>query len=246
MISIPPLQGRYFLIPVYDLFTEVLGSPGTRTTGDVAVKFAISPPGWAGTLPPELLEIKATTFYVFLVARAYTAGTPEDLTLVHAFQDGFSITPLSNYIAGTPAPAPVKVVDPNAPTNNGIAQAVALTPPQFLAYAAELLKIHPPHASDNSIIVPGKSFNWAGLDPVLLHTSLPSKARLLSNVATVVPYTASVVIGWSFANQSVGNFGNFYFKRAAVSIGGLWANAVEDSIYPGSLYDNLGMPLDAK
>eukprot|EP01036_Dinobryon_divergens_P027025 gene27025-35732_t len=177
--------GRYFLIPVYDLFTEVLG--------EVAVKFAITPPGWSGTLPPELLEIKATTFYVLLVARTYTTGTPEDLALV---------------------------VDPNVPTN-GIAQAVALTPPQLLAYAAELLKIrirqldYPPPEAHRHHSRPELQLGGPG-PSLAVHREWLVVCRQLRQLLP------------------------------AVSISGLWGNAVEDSIYPGNLYDNLGVPLDAK
>ena len=171
VVSVPDSKGRYYVLPIYDLWTEVLGVPGPRTTGGGAFTFVITPPNWTGTLPSGLWEIRATTFYIYILGRIYTTGTPADIAATNAFQDAFSINSLSNYINNIP---------PTVVTNTGIVQpfatasiqkAVALSADQLFAQAAELLKIHPPHSTDFSIIarlrrigfVRGQSFNFGSL-----------------------------------------------------------------------------------
>ena len=51
VLSVPDTPGRYCLFPMLDGWTEVFQVPGKRTTGTKAQKYAITGPGWKGTLP---------------------------------------------------------------------------------------------------------------------------------------------------------------------------------------------------
>ena len=46
IVSSPDTNGRYFLLPILDMWTDVFASPGWRTTGTQAQNFLIIPPGW--------------------------------------------------------------------------------------------------------------------------------------------------------------------------------------------------------
>ena len=61
ILSLPDMKGRYFLFPMLDGWTNVFQVPGKRTTGTKAQKFAITGPGWSGTLPAGVTEYKSPT-----------------------------------------------------------------------------------------------------------------------------------------------------------------------------------------
>ncbi|MGB9243824.1 MAG: DUF1254 domain-containing protein, partial [Candidatus Acidiferrales bacterium] len=108
VVSIPDMKGRYFLFPMLDGWTNVFQDPGKRTTGTKAQKFAITGPGWSGTLPKGVTEYKSPTGIVWLLGRIYCTGTPEDYKAVHALQDQIGLVPLSSYGKPyTPAPGTV-------------------------------------------------------------------------------------------------------------------------------------------
>ena len=78
VVGIPDMKGRYFLFPMLDGWTNVFQDPGKRITGTGAQKFAISGPGWSGTLPAGVTEYKSPTALVWLLGRIYCTGTPAD------------------------------------------------------------------------------------------------------------------------------------------------------------------------
>ena len=51
IVSIPDMKDRFFLFPMLDGWTNVFQDPGKRTTGTKAQKYAITGPGWSGTMP---------------------------------------------------------------------------------------------------------------------------------------------------------------------------------------------------
>jgi hypothetical protein len=123
---------------------------------------------------------------------------------------------------------------------------------KFFAYAAELLKVIPPHLTDQPIVAqlkkigiePGKSFDLDKADPAIRAglAAAPENARQL--MAWKVPTLARVVNGWSMNTDTMGVYGNYYLKRAIVAQFGLGANVPEDAIYPLNLSDESGKPLD--
>jgi hypothetical protein len=131
-------------------------------------------------------------------------------------------------------------------------QADTMPAGKFFAYAAELLKVNPPHITDQPILArlkrigiePGKSFDLEKLDPALRDALAQAPAEAQKLMAWKQPTIARVANGWSINTDTMGAYGNYYLKRAIVTQWGLGANLPEDAIYPSSLGDESGKPLD--
>jgi hypothetical protein len=250
VVSAPDTDGRYYLLPMLDMWTDVFASPGWRTTGTQAGNFLITPPGWVGSAPAGVTPIGAPTPYVMIIGRTRTDG-PQDYDAVHKIQAGYKVTPLSSW-GKTPEPVTVKIdpsVDMKTPPK---VQVDTMAANKYFTYGAELLKLHPPHITDQPIVAqmkrigiePGKSLDVSKLDPVVQKAlaSAPKDAQAIMGwkVATI----ARVANGWSMNTDTMGVYGNYYLKRAMVSQIGLGANLPEDAIYPLNLGDSSGKPLN--
>src|ERR1700733_13200505 len=72
VVSAPDTSGRYYLLPMLDMWTDVFASPGWRTTGTGAADFLVTPPGWSGTVPAGFTQISSPTSYVWIIGRTRT------------------------------------------------------------------------------------------------------------------------------------------------------------------------------
>lgn len=250
VVSAPDTNGRYYLLQMLDMWTDVFASPGWRTTGTEAANFLVTPPDWSGTVPSGMSRISAPTPFVWIIGRTKTDGPP-DYGAVHRIQAGYKVTPLSQW--GKP-PQPVTVtIDPSVDMKTPPKMQVDTMPAdKFFAYAAELLKVNPPHITDEPMMAelkkvgfgPGKSFSLEQASPAIrsAFSKAPEAAQKL--MAWKVPTIAPVVNGWSMNVDTMGVYGNYYLKRAIVAQLGLGSNLPKDAIYPMNLGDESGRPLD--
>ena len=250
VVSAPDTDGRYYLLPMLDMWTDVFASPGWRTTGTKVGNFLVTPPGWTSTVPDDMTQIQAPTPYVWIIGRTKTDG-PADYDAVHRIQAGYKITPLSQW-GGEPTAPEVKIdpsVDMKTPPK---IQIDTMPADKYFAYAAELLKLHPPHITDQPIIAQlkrigfevGKSFDLDKADPAVKKGLASAAEDAQKLMAWKVPTLARIANGWSMNTDTMGVYGNYYLKRAIVAQIGLGANLPEDAIYPLNLADDTGKPLD--
>ncbi|HLH87516.1 MAG TPA: DUF1254 domain-containing protein [Xanthobacteraceae bacterium] len=250
IVSAPDTDGRYYLLPMLDMWTDVFAAPGWRTTGTRAVHFALTPVNWRGTLPASVTRIDAPTPYVWIIGRTKTDG-PADYDAVHKIQAGYKVTPLSQW-GKTPTPPKATIdstVDMSTPPKT---QVNTMPAGKFFAYAAEVLKVQPPHITDQPIIAqlrrigfePGKSFDLEQADPAIREALAGAPGEAQKLMAWKTPTLARVANGWLMNTDTMGVYGNYYLKRAIVADVGLGANLPEDAIYPNNLGDQTGKPLD--
>ena len=96
LISVPDSGGRYYLLPMYDMWTDVFQSTGARTTGTSAQLLAIAEPRWQGQLPAGAMLVRSPTACGWVIGRTQTNGKA-DYDAVHKFQAGLVTTPLSEW-----------------------------------------------------------------------------------------------------------------------------------------------------
>jgi hypothetical protein len=250
IVSVPDIGGRFYLLPMLDMWSDVFASPGWRTTGTQAGNFLVTPPGWTGTVPVDCTRISAPTPYVWIIGRTKTDG-PSDYDAVHTIQAGYKIAPLSRW--GKTAEPVVAKIDPSVDMKTPPKIQVDTMPAdKYFALATELLKQQPPHITDQPILARMKRisidasqyFDFTKLDPAVQKALASAPADAQALMKWKVPTLARIANGWSMNTDTMGVYGNYYLKRAIVAQLGLGANLPEDAIYPLNLGDDTGKPLD--
>jgi hypothetical protein len=249
VVSTGDTQGRYFLLPMLDMWTDVFAAPGKRTNGTGAANFVLVPPGWTGNLPSGVDCIDAPTPHVWIIGRTQTNGV-DDYGSVHKVQDGFKITLLADW-----GKAPRKIeqkIDQTVDTKTEPLRQINEMPAlAYFQYGAELMKENRPHLTDWSIVArmkriglePGKSFQG---DNVSADVIMNGAAVGLKLMYDKLPTVARVINGWQMNTDTMGVYGNYYLKRAIVAMVGLGANQSDDAIYPLNVADANGQPVLAE
>lgn len=250
IVSHADTAGRFFMLPMLDMWSDVFAVPGKRTSGTGAADFAVVPAGWTGQLPAGVQRIDAPTPHVWVIGRTQTNG-PKDYDAVHQVQAGYRITALSQWGKPAQPPAPVKIdpsIDMKTPPKTTVD---AMPAAQYFAYAAETMKVSPPHATDWSVVArmkrigiePGKSFDLAAVEPGLRSAIEAGAADGLKMMLDKLPTLARVVNGWQMNTDTMGVYGDYYLKRAIVAMAGLGANQPDDAVYPLCITDGDGKPV---
>jgi hypothetical protein len=248
ILNLPAANDRYYLMPMLDGWTDVFQVPGKRTTGTGPQKYAITGPGWSGTLPDGVTEYKSPTSLVWILGRIYCTGTPDDYDAVHKLQDEISVVPLSSY--GQPYTPPPGVVDPGIDMKTPVrGQVNALSAQDYFQLLAKLMKDNPPAEADAPMvekmakigIVPGQDFDINKLGPdaakALLGVPKPAFAKIMAHYNDA----GTLQNGWIFTTKA-GDYGTDYLQRATITAIGLGCNRPQDAIYPTSLVDADGHP----
>lgn len=242
VLSLPDLAGRYALFPMLDGWTDVFQVPGKRTTGTGPQTYAITGPGWTGTLPTGVIQYKAPTNLVWLLGRIYCTGTPEDYKAVHAIQDAVKLVPLSSY--GKPYTPPAGKVDPSIDMKTAVRDQVnRMDAREYFTLLAQLMKTNPPSTADAPALarfariglVPGKDFDAGKLNADFAKR-IPQIAFDRIMLQFKVNDTVRHVNGWNIFTKT-GLYGTDYLLRAFITAIGLGANRQQDAVYPTSLKD---------
>lgn len=250
VLTLPNTQGRYHVIPLMDMWTDVFATLGTRTTGNDGDIAAIVGPNWKGTLPKGMRLVRSPTEMGWIIGRIQTNGAA-DYDHVHTLQAGLKATPLSQW--GKPevaaaTPTADASVDMKTPPVQQVAQ---MAQQAFFASFAELMKRNPPHASDYSIvwrmerlgIVQGQSFDLSKADPAVQRGLTRAAADAYQRIVTRRKALGIGRTGWGAIGSTVGVYGNDYLARAFIGFAGLGALPPEEAVYPMAVLGDDGKPL---
>ena len=249
VLSIPDMKDRYYLMPMLDGWTTVFQVPGKRTTGTKAQTYAITGPGWKGTLPAGVKEYKSQTNIVWLLGRIYCTGTPEDYAAVHKLQDEFKLVPLSSY--GKPYTPPAGSVDSSIDMKTAVREQVnRMSANEYFTLLCKLMKDNPPAAADAPQlakfakigIVAGKDFDASKLKADFIKR-VPEVSQDRIMLQFKINKDVKDINGWGFTTKT-GIYGTDYLMRALVTAIGLGANRPQDAVYPTSQKDGEGQTYD--
>ncbi|MBN8599642.1 MAG: DUF1254 domain-containing protein [Planctomycetes bacterium] len=252
VVSLPDVNGRYYLFPMLDGWTDVFQVPGKRTTGTEALTYAITGPNWKGTLPEGVVEYKSPTNMIWILGRIYCTGTVADYAEVHKIQNEIKVCPLSAY--GKDYTPPKGKVDPSIDMKTPVRDQVnKLDSQAYFQLLAQLMKDNPPAEADAPMlkkmarlgIEPGKPVDFSKLDGKV-KSALANVPKLgFEKIMSHFKNAGTAINGWTFTTNA-GTYGTDYLQRALVTAIGLGANRPQDAIYPTSQTDADGQPYDGK
>jgi hypothetical protein len=251
VVSVPDSEGRYYLLPMLDMWTDVFASPGTRTTGNGAQTFALVGPRWTGATPPGMDVVRSPTAMGWMIGRTQANG-PDDFARVHEFQTGLTAVPASAWgKAYTPAKGKVDAsVSRLAPVD----QVAKMDAETFFQRFVELRKENPPHGNDYPMLArmaqigieSGRSFDRsagsAETERVLERAVPIARQKILEQIER----SPRVINNWSIVTPPVGTYGTAYLDRACIAFFGLGANVSEDAIYPTANVDADGRAFESR
>lgn len=236
-----PRVNRYFVIPLYDPYTENftnLGSVKKTAPGD----YVITGPGQHKVkIPKGTHRIRTSYDRVWIIGRTLCYGQ-SDLANTNKIQDRYTITPLSRYGTGFRPKLPKNpdTTADNVPTPAGLA---------FFDKLSYLLSRFPPPKADQAELAqlaqigvgPGKR---PSTDPSL---SADTKQGMVDAVAAgpgvlqaavVQSYVAGFAAHNGWLVSAAGRYGTDYDYRAIITQIGLGALQPAQAIYPLSQTDN--------
>ena len=257
VLSLPDVSRRHIWVALHDGWSDVFESLGNRTTGARAGHYAITPPGWEGTLPAGVKQIAAPTSLVWVVARTQVAG-PRDQAAARRVQDRYRITPLDAFgkTALREAEAETKV-DANKATDLDVSldaarrRVTALDANSYFTRFAELLKSNPPHTADSTMLqslrdlglVPGAPFDAKAMSTTNLKVMDGGVAAARDTLALAVNQPPLTQNGW-FIPRMIGAYGLDYALRAIVAWNGGGTDLPQDMLIATANADANGMALD--
>ncbi len=227
VLSVPNTDGKYYLMPLVDAWTNVFASPGARTTGTKAGNFVITGPDWSGDTPEGMEVYKSPTSMVWIIGRTQTNG-PADYAAVDKIQAGYKLTPLSAW--GKPYTAPAGVVNPKINMDPPIKQLEEMSTTEFFNTLTQLMVKNPAYPYDTPVleklakigVVPGEKFDLSKLDPAVakaLENVVPTALAKLNEAAKNL---AKPVEGWQVPPAKVADAGTDYGLRAVVATYRAW------------------------
>jgi hypothetical protein len=258
VVNVPDTGGRFYTFQFMDAYTNAFAYIGTGTTGTKAGAYALVPPGWSGTLPSGVNEIKSPTNTVWLLGRTLVNG-PSDFPAVKKIQDQYALTPLPAWETGTRTPSLTIGSYPNT-TKKPLP-----TGADFIAALNQELTIDPPPAADDCavqamapalVVLPHPTAaqqdaadlaNIAGVTPAIQEnaaTTAAIDAGVAAGPKIVAEGTTKLLAadakgnhGWDVLNRSIGTYGTEYLGRAIIGTDYLGANIPSQGIYPVAYVD---------
>lgn len=252
VISVPATDGRYYVLPLMDAWTNVFATIGSQNEGSSGGEYLIAGPAWKGEASSGIKAITSPTNRVWVIARIQVNGK-SDIGNVRAMQEGLFLTPLSDYQRGVrdsgvvmPATNTLKE-DPYEMLEN-------LTGAEYFSLLSQLMSEQPPAERDSDMVSslesigvsaekPRKPSDFNAIERMLLQWAVDlTFAKIKQETAKGRPAEN----GWKILRDTIGSYGTDYAVRAGVAMIGLGALPPQEAVYPNTTVDNQGRLLSGQ
>jgi hypothetical protein len=242
VLTVPAIHDRYYSFQLISAYTDSFAYIGTRATGGRAGRWAITPPGWHGTLPAGITRLASPTPQLLVLGR-FLVTDDADVARVHALGRNIALEPLSTITGAAPASSP-----PPIGQTAGTPQSVAAAGAAFFDQLGDALAINPP--TDPQELRTLQRFAAIGIGPGRHPTVQVGEARVraalaagvragAAEIATAATKSIHTVNGWG-VNLDIGTYGHDARTRAVVADVGWGANVPQEAVYAHSGHDAAG------
>ncbi len=261
VLHVPDTNDRYYVLQFVDAWTNNFAYVGRRGTGTREANFLLTPHEYNGEVPAGMTVIHAPSG-VFAIVGRVTVNGEEDLPVVHALQDQFTLTPLSVYNGGA-APAPV----PGLPQSDPRVGEDLLWWEEFRVALAAF----PPPPADTPFVALCEKFGltaadspYIDLDAGLTQILVAGKKAAEEKIEELIKQIVKPVNGWQNSLRAF-DYNDDYFEvgtikdisweipdrktayvtRALVARAGLWGNHGYEANYQMVYLDADNQPLSS-
>jgi len=247
ILRIPPMD-RYYLLSIFSAWGDLFDTMSPRTTGMGGTCVAFAGPSWHGKLPDGIKRLGATTETLWINGRIQAAGV-EDLQIVHAKQDQFQLTPLSEWgqpASKHPSPFPPDLDRRMTPEE----QVESLSAPAFYTRLSRLIRKIPPQARDAPMMrrlsqigfVPSEEFAFETLSSATVQAMHDAALEAQRTIARAAQVPAMKINNWSLPLHPR-RFETNYLSRAVTARNAFWNSLAEDVIVYETAQDRAGESL---
>jgi len=247
-----PATERYYLLCLYDAFTNVFANPGTRTTGSDQIDLLIMGPNHTNVDTTGFTVLRSLTDMAWLIGRIETYNDHDGSTVVRQIQDQMSLIPFASVGDSSYSAPQGTVVD--AETLPPVKQMEELSTEQFINILSVLLTEQQPASYDQDLLDRMAAIGIEAGEPFELPTdnfilnqklkAIPSIVHKRMRKRKANPDPALMKNNWTIITSKLGDYKDDYLMRSYVSFVGLGANLAEDAIYPFTTIDANGETLD--
>lgn len=229
-VTLPRTGSRYISVALMDMYTNNFAVLGTRTTGGEAGSFTIVGPT-ATTDDPR--AIRSPTRWVWLLSRVLVDGAP-DLAAARAVQDAVRLEgPAMRWTARPPVSRTA-----DAMTYFGAVQVLLAENPPPLTDDAFFARIRPLGLGPRGGFDPSR---FSRAERAEIEAGVAAARQRLRGTRRQGP----VANGWSYPKANLGDYGQDYFYRAQVALGGLAALPNAEAMYMRPVNAEGGNPFDS-
>ncbi|MGD0620151.1 MAG: DUF1254 domain-containing protein [Bryobacteraceae bacterium] len=227
VLHVPDTNDRYYSIQLIDAYANSFAYVGRRATGTKEGRFAITGPGWTGTLPDGVQRIESPTNRVLALTRTLVRGQA-DLANAQAVQLQYTLSALSELTQPAQPPFTLQSAIGAFPVFD-----LSGSGAKFFDDLGAALQADPPAASDGERLA---RFAQVGIGPGRKPAEDPKLADVLQEAAKSAEAKikaanfSTPVNGWR-VNLQVASFIKDPLASAAINRWGPGTHIAQEALY---------------
>jgi len=249
ILSINPIEDRYFSFQLVDSYTNNFDYIGTRSTGDQGGDFLFAGPNWHGKIPDGIDKVfqSESDLNIFL-GRTQVFDIDDLENAISIMEEDYKLQPLSEFIQEKPPKRAQEIDFIPWSDDKGFSA-------EFINYVNLILTWTEIHPSEKDLfkefskigIKSGKKVDLEGIDPEIknaIEAGVDSaQVKIFDNRFNLGDFENGWIKVNAYGNRDF--HGDNYIRRATAGVLGIYGNSIEEAFYPTSFQDKDQTPLDA-